>query len=254
MARHRIGPEQRWGERPARSIGASLDEVLALVGWAELDELLAGISSSSKGESGWPPLALFRALLAAVMRQRDARGVVVRTGTLVDTALIPSASTKDEQARWAGHRRRKPVHGYKAHVATDQDAGLIGGVEITTANKHDASELEAILPDAPGDTDGDSAHQGNRPKGIIRARGGRPRIVHKGGFGGAAAEERLRVYNAEVRRVRCRIEKVFGTTKRSHGLRQMRWLGLAKAGLQVRLTAIAHNLRCALTLFAPTVA
>jgi len=192
MARHRIGPEQRWGERPARSIGASLDEVLALVGWAELDELLAGISSSSKGESGWPPLALFRALVAAVMRQRDARGVVVRTGTLVDTALIPSASTKDEQARWAGHRRRKPVHGYKAHVATDQDAGLIGGVEITTANKHDASELAAILPDAPGDTDGDSAHQGNRPKGIIGARGGRPRIVHTGGFGGAAAEERQR--------------------------------------------------------------
>ena len=79
-----------------------MDEVLALVGWAELDELLAGISSSSKGESGWPPLALLRALLAAVMRQRDARGVVVRTGTLVDAALIPSVSTKDEQARWAG--------------------------------------------------------------------------------------------------------------------------------------------------------
>ena len=43
--------------------------------------------------------------------------------------------------------------------------------------------------------------------------------------------------------MRARIEKVFGTCKRSYGLRRMRWLGLAKAGLQVRLTAIAYNLR-----------
>jgi Transposase DDE domain len=39
------------------------------------------------------------------------------------------------------------------------------------------------------------------------------------------------------------IEKVFGTCKRSYGLRRMRWLGLAKAGLQVRLAAIAYNIR-----------
>lgn len=311
MARRRIGQEQLWTERAVRPGGASLDEVAALVDWAELDQLLAGISSSAKGEPGWPPLALFRALLlatwhdlsdvrlaealddrasfrrfcgfsrheptpertafvrfrselvrlgldralfAAVTRQLDGRGVVVRTGTLVDATLISSASIKDDQARWAGHRRRKPVHGYKAHVATDQDAGLIRGVEVTTANKHDASELEAILPDAPGDTYGDSAYQGDRPEGIIRARGGRPRVVHTGGFGGAAAAERLRAHNAEVRRVRCRIEKVFGTTKRSYGLRRMRWLGLAKAGLQVRLTAIAYNLRRSMTLLVPTAA
>ncbi len=30
--------------------------------WAEVDCLLAGISASAKGERGWPPLALFRAL------------------------------------------------------------------------------------------------------------------------------------------------------------------------------------------------
>jgi IS5 family transposase len=41
-----------------------------------------------------------------------------------------------------------------------------------------------------------------------------------------------------VRRVRARIEKVFGTIKRCYGLRRMRWLGLAKAGLQVRLAAL----------------
>ncbi len=306
MSRRQIGQEQFWGSRAARPGGASLDEVAVLLDWTELDQLLAGISASAKGEPGWPPLALFRALLlatwhdlsdvrlaealddrgsfrrfcgfsvheatpertafvrfrselvrrgldhalfAAVTRQLDTLGVVVRTRTLVDATLIPSASTKhDAEARWAGHRRRKPLYGYKAHVATDQEAALIRGVKVTTANAHDASELDAILPDAPGDTYGDSAYQGDRPEGIMRARGGRPRVVHTGGFGGKAAAEQLRMHNAEVRRVRCRIEKVFGTAKRSYGLRRMRWLGLAKAGLQVKLTAIAYNLRRSLGL------
>lgn len=312
MARRRIGQENLWGDRAVRPVVTSLGDVAALVDWTELDQLLSGIAASSRGEPGWPPLALFRALLlatwhdlsdvrlaealddrasfrrfcgfstheptperttfvrfrgelvllgldrelfAAITRQLDGRGVVVRTGTLVDATLIASASTKhDGEARWAGHRRRKPLHGYKAHVATDQEAGLIRGVEVTTANAHDASELGAILPAAPGDTYGDSAYQGDRPEGIIRARGGRPRVVCTGGFGGEAAAERLRAHNADVRRVRCRIETVFGTVKRSYGLRRMRWLGLAKAGLQVRLAAVAYNLRRSLGLLAAVAA
>ena len=67
--------------------------------------------------------------------------------------------------------------------------------------------------------------------------------MHTGTWGGCDALARLREHNAEVRRVRARIEKVFGTCKRCYGLHRMRWLGLAKAGLQVRLTAMAYNLR-----------
>jgi IS5 family transposase len=192
---------------------------------------------------------LDRALFEAVTRQLEARGVMVRTGTLVDATLIPSASVrKDDEARWAGHRRRKPVHGYKAHVATDEGAGLIRGVEITTANVHDAAELEAVLPSEAGDVYADSAFMGDKPSKSIRARGGTPKVVQTGSWGGAVALARLEAHNAEVRRIRCRIEKVFGTCKRSYGMQRMRWLGLAKAGLQVRLTAVAYNLRRTVTL------
>jgi IS5 family transposase len=75
-----------------------------------------------------------------------------------------------------------------------------------------------------------------------------PRVVYTHTWGSPAALARLDAWNAEVRAVRGRIEKVFGTWKRSYGLRRMRWLGLAKAGLQVRLTAVAYNLRRAATI------
>ena len=299
--RRQIGQERlAIGDLAPRG-GTVLDEVAALLDWAEPERLLLGISASTKGEPGWPPLALFRALLlaawhdlsdvrlaealddrasfrrfcgfatdeptpertafvrfraglvrrgldralfGAITHQLDRRGLVIRTGTLVDATLIPSASIRrDGEARWAGHRRRKPVHGYKAHVTTDQEAGLIRGVEVTTANTHDAANLDSILPETPGDTYGDSAFAGAGPEAVIRARGGQPRVVHTGTWGGPEAGARLAAHNNEVRRVRARIEKVFGTMKRCYGLRRMRWLGLAKAGLQVRLTAIAYNLR-----------
>ena len=301
MARRRIGQEQlKLGANQGRRT-SSLDEISALIDWAEIDQHLAPIYAAAKGEQAWPPLSLFKALLlavwydlsdvklaealedrassrrfcgfasdeptpertafvrfrrelvarsldralfAAVTNQLNRRGVIVRTGTLVDATLIASASIKtDDEARWAGHRRKKPIHGYKAHVATDETAGLVRSVEVTTANIHDGTMLEAVLPHDPGDVYGDSAYSAGRLTDVIRARGGQPRVVYTHTWGGPEALKRLEAWNASVRAVRCRIEKVFGTWKRSYGLRRMRWLGLAKAGLQVRLTAMAYNLR-----------
>jgi IS5 family transposase len=108
--------------------------------------------------------------------------------------------------------------------------------------------LAAVLPPEPGDVYADSAFGGDKSWKAIRARGGMPQVVQTGSRGGAEALARPQAHNAAVRRVRCRIEKVFGTCKRSYGLRRMRWLGLAKAGLQVRLTAVAYNLRHTVTL------
>lgn len=68
-------------------------------------------------------------------------------------------------------------------------------------------------------------------------------MVHISTWGGADAPTRLEDHNKEVRRMRVRIERVFGTCKRGYGLRRMRWLGLARAGLQARLAAMAYNLR-----------
>ncbi len=78
------------------------------------------------------------------------------------------------------------------------------------------------------------------------------RVAPTSYWGRKGDEEAAAAFTAEVRaiqRVRSRIEKIFGTWKRSYGLRRMRWRGLAKAALQVHLTAIAYNLRRGATLF-----
>jgi IS5 family transposase len=66
----------------------------------------------------------------------------------------------------------------------------------------------------------------------------------------AETHKHLDAWNQSIHRGRARIEKIFGTWKRSYGLRRVRWRGLAKAALQIRLTAIAYNMKRALSVLA----
>ena len=78
-----------------------------------------------------------------------ARSVSVKTGTLVDATVIASASEADGEAGWSGHRARKAIHGYKAHVAADADTGLVERVDVTPGNVHDGRAGGAVVPGHP---------------------------------------------------------------------------------------------------------
>jgi transposase, IS5 family len=201
-------------------------------------------------------LGLDRVLFERVGEQLRARSVSVKTGTLVDATRdsdsIASASEADGEAGWSGHRARKAIHGYKAHVAADADTGLVERVDVTPGNVHDGRAGGAVVPDDPGLVYADSAYRGARFAEAVRARGGVARVAPTSYWGREGDEVAAAAFAAEVRaiqRIRSRIEKIFGTWKRSYGLRRMRWRGLAKAMLQVHLTAIAYNLRRGVTLF-----
>ena len=59
---------------------------------------------------------LDQALFDEITAQLKAKAIRVKTGTMVDATVVGSASEGDEEARWSGHRSRKAIHGYKAHV------------------------------------------------------------------------------------------------------------------------------------------
>jgi IS5 family transposase len=184
-------------------------------------------------------------LFALVTAQLKAKAVTIKTGTIVDATIIASASKDDGEARWVKHKNKKAVHGFKAHVGADADTALIEEVVVTPANVNDGKAGPDALPDDPGETFADSAYRGRGFSDAVRAKGGCARVVATGMWGSDETEiqKRLADWNRPIHQVRARIEKIFGTAKRSYGLRRMRWRGLAKAALQVRLTGIAYNLK-----------
>jgi transposase, IS5 family len=193
--------------------------------------------------------ALFEGVAAAL----KARAVTIKTGTIVDATVIRSASQADADARWSGHRSRRAIHGYKAHIGADADTALVEKLDVTPGNVHDGRAGGEALPENPGEVYADTAYRGEAFGSAVRAKGGTPRIALTAMWGKPGDDPlcKLRRWNYSVQRVRCRVEKIFGTWKRSYGLRRMQWLGLAKAALQVRLTAIAYNLKRSLRLPSP---
>ena len=310
MAHRRIGQEKLALSPTPEPNRWPLDEIDALIDWMPLAQALSGIYAADRGEPGWPPLALFKALLIAVwydlsdvklaealadrasfrrfcgfsrdeptpertafvrfrrelvshgldrglfetvLAELKARGITIKTGTIVDATIIRSASEGDADAKWSGHRSRRAIHSYKAHVGADADTGLVEQLAVTPGNVHDGRAGGDALPDNPGLVYADSAYRGEAFGSAVRARGGTPRIALTAMWGkpGDDTLQKLKCWNRSVQRVRCRIEKIFGVWKRSYGLQRMRWRGLGKAALQVRLTATAYNLRRSLSLVSP---
>jgi transposase, IS5 family len=197
--------------------------------------------------------ALDKALFDEITAQLKAKAIRVKTGTLVDATVIASASEEDGEARWVKHKGRAAVHGFKAHVGADANTALVEEVAVTPANVNDGKAGPDALPDAPGEVFADSAYRGKTFREAVRVKGGSLRVAVTGMWGRDEAETlaRLEAWNQPIHRIRGRIEKIFGTWKRSYGLRRMRWRGLAKAGLQIRFTAIVYNIKRCSRILAP---
>ena len=94
---------------------------------------------------------------AELQRQLDEKGLKVRKGVAQDASFItadpgPSGKPRGEEAAtrrssdgdWA-KRPKGSVFGYKVHVKTDLDCGLIRAVDATPASVHD-SRVDLSLP------------------------------------------------------------------------------------------------------------
>ena len=194
-----------------------------------------------------------KGLLQAVVRQLDGRGLVVRTGTLVDATVIAQASKTDGEAAWCvyGGPHRTAVKGYKAHVAADEAGGIVRRVLVTPANVHDSRGMTPVLSGRPGRVWADRAYDSHALHDAIRKRRGAPRIARQVTASMAPAKRAARAaWNRTVAAVRGRVEKIFGTTKRSYGLDRARYVGLERVSLQAHLTFLAYNLTRAAGLLA----
>jgi transposase, IS5 family len=78
-------------------------------------------------------------------------------------------------------------------------------------------------------------------KEAIKAKGGSVKLLRKGHR--RLPAKKFLARNRKLAPIRARIEKIFGTWKRSYRLRAMRWVGLAKAKCQVHLAVIAYNVK-----------
>lgn len=191
-------------------------------------------------------------LFAELDAQLQAKGLVLKKGTLLDATLIeaaarpplPGAPRLDPDAAFA-KRSGKPgfTYGYKAHVAVDQGSGLIRSVLTTPANVNDTTPADALICGDERAVLADAAYHTHAREAALKAKGIKPRLMRRPNKHHPRLPERLQRYNRLIARQRAAVETTFATWKRRMNFSRVRYIGLAKTTGQVILTAMAFNLR-----------
>lgn len=204
---------------------------------------------------------LLEKLFCELDRQLDRAGLILRRGTMLDATVIEtaaarppgaSADAKGSADAEAGFTRRqgKPgfSYGYKAHVGVDEGSGLIRRVRTSAANVNDTVEADHLICGDEGEVLADAAYHTKARELALKERGIKPRLMRRPNRHHPQLPARLKRFNRLVARRRFAVETTFATWKNRMGLRAIRYRGLAKAGAQVLLAAMAFNMRRWVTL------
>src|SRR4051812_30605129 len=183
-------------------------------------------------------------LLAEVNRQLDAKGLILRRGTLIDATVLDAAvrppggdaggvAERDPQAGWT-KKNGKSRFGYKAHAAVDEGSGIVRGATLTPADVHDSIPADDLVQGDEEAMYADKAYDSEERRAGLRERGIEPRIMHK-----ARRHRPLKswqvAFNKAVAPVRAGVERLFATMKRTYGHRRVRYLGLARNDVQLQV-------------------
>jgi IS5 family transposase len=250
---------QQWYGLSDEGLEAAVDDRLSFRRFAgiPLAESVPDHSSIWRFREQLARHGLAEKLLAEVNRQLDARGLILRRGTLIDATILEAAvrppagdagevSGHDPQAGWTKKNGRSRF-GYKAHAAVDEGSGLVREVVMTPADVHDSVMGDGLVQ---GDEDAvyaDKAYDDAARRKRLRKQGIEPRIMYQ-----ARRNRPLRpwqvAFNKAVAPIRAGVERLFATMKRAYGYRRVRYLGLARNDVQLQALCAAINLRRALAL------
>jgi len=202
-------------------------------------------------------LKLYEKLFAEVNRQLEAKGVIVKTGTLVDATVIEArarpprhkegeVSAVDPDAGFT-KKHGRTYFGYKLHVGVDEGSELIRALETSSADLHDGEAFGALVTGDEGKVYGDKAYGSQKNRDFLIRMGIADALMYK-----AARNKPLKSwqewFNKAVSVVRSGVERIFGTGKTCYGLGKTRYFGEARVAGDCYTFAIAYNLRRALSL------
>jgi len=203
-------------------------------------------------------LGLSAALLAQTNRQLAALGLIVKRGTLVDATLIAASVKRPPYGSGGVNPRdpdagvtmkRKKVHfGYKAHLAVDEQSGLVRQAEMTSANVHDSRPGEALVQGDEEAVFADRAYDSQAFRESLRRRGICDGIIWKVKHRRYPLEAWQKWLNRWAGAVRANVERAHATMKQWYGLSRVRYRGLARNACHLQFVAAAMNMKRALVL------
>ena len=181
-------------------------------------------------------------LLATINATLAAKGLMLKTGTVVDATLIaaPSStknSTGERDPEMHQTKKGNQWHfGMKAHIGVDADSGLVHTVIGTAANVNDVTQGHGLLHGEETVVFADAGYQGatKRPEATgvdwhVAMRPGKRRALDKNSLWGSLLDKAEQLKAS----VRAKVEHPFRVIKCQFGFTKVRYKGLAKNTAQL---------------------
>ena len=176
-------------------------------------------------------------LLATVNATLTAKGLLLKSGTVVDATLIAApSSTKNSSGERDPemHQTKKGNQwhfGFKAHIGVDAGTGYVHTVSATAANVHDLDETVNLVRDDDEVVYADAGYQGVQKRPEVAG----DEHLSTVEFRVAERKGRLKTMAAHDRRtasrqagVRAKVEHPFLVIKRDFGFTKTRYRGIGK--------------------------
>lgn len=179
------------------------------------------------------------------------RGLLLKTGTIVDATLIaaPSSTKNKDKARdpemHSSKKGKQMYFGMKAHIGADAESGLVHTVRGTAGNVHDVTEGNSLLHGQEAVGFGDAGYQGidKRPDAKagmtwhVAMRPGKRKKLNLENAADALTNQAEKIKAG----IRAKVEHPFRVIKRQFGHVKVRYRGLKKNTAQlVTLFALAN--------------
>ena len=192
-------------------------------------------------------------ILATVNATLAAKGLLLKSGTVVDATLIAApSSTKNSSGERDPemHQTKKGNQwhfGMKAHIGVDADSGLVHTVVGTAANVNDVTQAHALVHGEETDVFADAGYQGvgkrDETQEInvnwhVAMRPGKRKVLDKSTPMGAILDQLERAKAS----IRAKVEHPFRVIKRQFGHVKVRYRGLAKNTAQLHTLFALSNL------------
>jgi IS5 family transposase len=189
-------------------------------------------------------------IMAAINATLAARGLMLKSGTVVDATLIAAPSStknKDGQRDPEMHQSKKGNQwhfGMKAHIGVDADSGLVHTVIGTAGNVGDVTQGHGLLHGQEKVVFADAGYQGadKRPEATgvqwqVATRPGKRRENKDTAWGQLLEQaEQLKAS------IRAKVEHPFRVIKRQFGHTKVRYRGLEKNTAQLFTLFALSNL------------
>ena len=194
-------------------------------------------------------------ILAAVNAKLIDRGLMLKTGTVVDATLIaaPSStknSTGERDPEMHQTKKGNQWHfGMKAHIGVDAESGLVHTVTTTAANAHDVTQAHALLHGQEEVVFADSGYRGVEKRQEVQDMHADVDWQIAMMPGKRKALDKTRISNALTDQleklkagIRAKVEHPFRVIKCQFGHRKTRYRGLAKNTSQLLVLFALSNL------------